>query len=194
MTEIRSAAASEEARAIGVLVLAFSADPMTRWIFPDAHDYATYFPAGASAFGGNAFAHGTAYCADRFSGVALWLPPDVQPRDEEMAALLQRAVPERRLSEVFEVTARMADHHPPEPHWYLPLIGVDPVHQGRGHGSALMAHALVRCDDAGQPAYLESSNPANIPLYQRHGFELLGTIQFGSSPPIYPMLRRPRPR
>jgi GNAT superfamily N-acetyltransferase len=29
-------------------------------------------------------------------------------------------------------------YHPAEPHWYLPLIGVDPAHQNNGHGAALM--------------------------------------------------------
>ena len=86
----------------------------------------------------------------------------------------------------------MAKYHPDEPHWYLPLIGVDPAQQGKGLGDALMRHALVRCDRAGQPAYLESSNPRNISLYRRHGFEELGTIQAGSSPALVPMLRRPR--
>jgi hypothetical protein len=40
----------------------------------------------------------------------------------------------------------------------------------------------------------ESTNPRNVPLYERHGFERLGTIQSGSSPPLFPMLRRPRAR
>jgi hypothetical protein len=37
-------------------------------------------------------------------------------------------------------------------------------------------------------------NPAGIyvPLYERHGFEVVGSIQAGSSPTIVPMLRRPR--
>jgi ribosomal protein S18 acetylase RimI-like enzyme len=90
---------------------------------------------------------------------------------------------------VFE---QMAKYHPEEPHWYLPLIGVDPVHQGKGHGDALMAHALSRCDRDRVPAYLESSNPRNISLYVRHGFVALGSIQAGSSAQIVPMLRRPR--
>jgi hypothetical protein len=44
-------------------------------------------------------------------------------------------------------------------------------------------------DETGLPAYLESSNPRNIPLYERFGFELLGVIQGGDFPPITPMLR-----
>jgi GNAT superfamily N-acetyltransferase len=69
---------------------------------------------------------------------------------------------------------------------------VESAHQGQGWGAALMQHALARCDRENLPAYLESSNPRNVPFYERLGFKLLGTIQVGSSPPIFPMLRRPR--
>ena len=79
-----------------------------------------------------------------------------------------------------------------EPHWYLPLVGVEPNAQGRGLGGALMRHAVARCDQEDAPAYLESSNPRNISLYERHGFEVMGEIQMGSAPPVTPMLRQPR--
>jgi ribosomal protein S18 acetylase RimI-like enzyme len=97
-----------------------------------------------------------------------------------------------RQAQVFGIFERMGRYHPHEPHWYLPLIGVDPRHQRRGHGSALLQHALAQCDRDHAPAYLESSNPANVPLYERHGFAVMDTIQVGSSPPIFPMLRRAR--
>jgi ribosomal protein S18 acetylase RimI-like enzyme len=91
-----------------------------------------------------------------------------------------------------EIFEKMSGYHPDEPHWYLPLLGVDPLHHGKGMGSALLQHALVICDQDSKYAYLESSNPRNITLYQRHGFELLGTIQVNTSPSIFPMLRKPR--
>jgi ribosomal protein S18 acetylase RimI-like enzyme len=90
------------------------------------------------------------------------------------------------------VVDELGGYHPEEDHWYLPLIGVDPAHQGKGFGGALMSHALVACDRDSLPAYLETANPANIPLYERYGFELLGEIQVGSSPLMFPMLRQPR--
>ena len=86
----------------------------------------------------------------------------------------------------------MADYHPQEPCWYLPLIAADPAHTGQGLGAALMRHALAKVDADGLPAYLESSNPRNISLYQRYGFEVMGEIQAGSSPVMTPMIRPAR--
>jgi ribosomal protein S18 acetylase RimI-like enzyme len=68
---------------------------------------------------------------------------------------------------------------------------VDPAQQGRGHGDALMWYALERFDREKLPTYLESTNPRNISLYRRHGFQDLGRIQVGTSPTLVPMLRRP---
>jgi ribosomal protein S18 acetylase RimI-like enzyme len=55
-----------------------------------------------------------------------------------------------------------------------------------------MKYALERCDRDKLAAYLESTNPRNISLYRRHGFEEVGTIQVGTSPALVPMLRRAR--
>jgi hypothetical protein len=55
----------------------------------------------------------------------------------------------------------------------------------------LLQHALARCDADGKLAYLESTSLKSLRLYERHGFELLGTIQVGSSPPLFPMVRKP---
>ena len=191
-TPIKSATKSDQDQAIAVVVLAFSTDPVARWSYSDPHQYLRYFPEVVRAFGGKAFEHGTGYYVDGFSGAALWLPPDVQPQEDEMIALIQQTVPEQNQEEVFAVFERMGSYHPTEPHWYLPLIGVDPSRQGNGYGSALMKHALMRCDRENKPAYLESTNPRNVSLYKRHGFEVLGEIQVGSSPIVRPMLRRPR--
>lgn len=104
---------------------------------------------------------------------------------------MNRTVPTQVLNDAARVIEQMGQYHPSEPHWYLPLIGVDPFHQGKGYGSALMQHALAVVDRDNMPAYLESTSPSSVPLYERHGFKVLGTIQVGTSPPIFPMLREP---
>jgi len=74
---------------------------------------------------------------------------------------------------------------------YLPFIGVDPAQQGKGSGAALLKSVLAKCDKTHVPAYLESTNPRNRTLYERHGFRAMGEIKVGDCPPIVPMLRRP---
>ncbi len=189
---VKIATAGEKDPITAVLVLAFSTDPAARWMYRDPDQYLKYFPSFVQAFAGSAYSHRSAYYIEEYTGAALWLPPGVHPDEQALFDLMQRAVPERNHQDATALFEQMGRYHPSEPHWYLPLIGVDPVCQGQGHGSMLMQHALAPCDRDKTPAYLESSNPRNVPLYERHGFELLGTIQAGASPPLFPMLRRPR--
>lgn len=189
---IRTTGPDDEEGVVAVITLAFSADPVARWATPDPARYMAAMPQIVRAFGGNAFAHGSADFVEGYSGAATWLPPGVDPDGERLIALAEENTPPAVLPELMQVLEQMGAYHPSEPHWYLPLIGVDPARHGHGLGSALMRHALRRSDADGVPAYLESSNPRNIPLYERHGFEIIGNIQVGSSPAIVPMLRKPR--
>ncbi len=193
ITDVRSARSEGEQRtAVAVITLAFSTDPMARWAFPQAATYLSVWPQIVHAFGGNGFAHGATHLAAGAAAAALWLPPGVDADSERLTALIEEHAPSRLHADLELVFAQMETHHPSEPCWYLPLIGVDPCCQGRGYGSALLGYALEQCDRDGTPAYLESSNPRNIPLYQRHGFEIVGTVQAGTSPTVVPMLRRRR--
>ena len=178
-----------EARAVAVLVTAFAADPAVRWIYPDAQQYLAHFPDFARAFGGKAFEHGAADELVGHSAAALWLPPNVQPDEAAVVAVLQRSMNEARLPEGLSLLEQMVGFHPSGPHWYLPLIGVDPSEQGRGCGSALLRRGLARCDADGIPAYLESTNQRNVPLYERFGFKVVGQIKTKTSPAIVPMVR-----
>lgn len=189
---VRTMSADDAASAVNTIVLAFAADPVTRWAWPHPHQFMAAMPTFVRAFGGAGFAREGAFCTNDYTGVALWLPPGAHPDSDRMNELMGSTTsPSARIDgpAIFE---QMAQYHPDEPHWYLPLIGVDPACQGKGHGDALMSYALARCDRDKLPAYLESTNPRNVSLYLRHGFEPLGKIQVGSAPPIVPMLRRAR--
>ena len=189
---IKSATTADEEGVLAVITLAFSTDPVARWMYPDPQQYLTAMPLLTKAFGGKAVAEGSAYYIDGYAGAALWLPPDIHPDEEALGSVVERTVGAGEQRDMLAIFEQMGTYHPKEPHWYLPLIGVEAIHQGHGYGSALMAHALRPCDHDQTLAYLESSNPRNISLYQRHGFEILGTIQVGTSPPFVPMLRKPR--
>lgn len=121
----------------------------------------------------------------------MWLPPGVESDVAEMMRIIDEIANEQT-PDLLSVLEQMSGFHPREACWYLPLIGVDPAWQERGFGAQLMRHATTRCDAEGTVAYLESSNPRNISLYLRHGFEVMGTIQVGGSPVVTPMIRHPR--
>ena len=190
--DVRIADPSEQDAALDVLMLAFSADPCMRFAFSKPQAFVAAFRTLALAMGGAAFEHGGAYLAEDGSAAALWLPPGVQGAPDMIESLVERLVEPEKHEVLGKLGEAMAEHHPHEPHGYLPMIGVDPSRQGRGLGSTLLKAGLERCDAEGAIAYLESSNPANIPLYERHGFEVVGLIKPGDFPGLYPMLRPPR--
>jgi GNAT superfamily N-acetyltransferase len=177
---------------ISVMVLAFAADPVARWMYRDPQRYLAYFSRFMRAFAGKAFSTETAWRIDGNLGSALWLPPGERPDDDAIAAILDESVPREVNAAVNAMFTEMANYHPHNPHWYLPVIGIEPDLHRMGFGSALLAEALGRCDQEHMPAYLESSNPANDTFYRRHGFEPLGVIRAGRSPPMVPMLRSAR--
>lgn len=189
--EIRSADTDELPKVVATITVAFISDPITRFACPLPHEYLSAMPLVTRAFAGGSFEHGTADVTAEYCGAALWLPPGVGPDGAALERGLRETVKRDRLDDLLATFEKMGEWHPDEPHWYLPMIGVDPYAQGRGLGAALLRHALERCDREGIPAYLESSNPRNISLYERHGFEVMGRIQIGAAPVVTPMLRRP---
>ena len=195
MPTVTIAAPEDQKQLVDTLLFAFVTDPFARFMGPDAAQY----QAGRAIFDAMAaasIASSGAWLGHNGEGVcgsaSLWFPPGTAPPDEPMmAAVLEAVVPER-LENVGKVFEAMSAYHPEEPHWYLAMIGADAHFQGQGLGAALLKHTLQICDEAGDVAYLESSNPRNISIYERHGFETMGEIRIGACPVITPMLRPAR--
>lgn len=183
---------TERTRVISCLVAAFTRDPFIRWMFPDPEQFLHAFPLVLQHFAGGAFEHGSAHRSADYRAAALWLPPGVGPDEEALGKVMDDWLSADMKGDVFDVLEQVGGGHPEETHWYLPAMGVDPILQGRGCGSALLARGLEVIDQDKILAYLESTNPANIPLYRRFGFEVIGEIQSGNSPVITRMLRTPR--
>jgi ribosomal protein S18 acetylase RimI-like enzyme len=173
---------------------AFFDDPIALHLFPSEISRSKRFGRFAQLAIDSFADHGIVHTTDPIRGAAIWQAPS--PPDVGVAAqlrLLMRLAHTTR-SAFFRAIAlgeTMREHHYPEPHWYLAILGTVPEAQGRGLGSAMMQPVLERCDADGLPAYLESSKESNIPFYNRHGFEVTGTIEIENGPTLWPMVRRP---
>ena len=171
------------------LTLAFAADPVMRWMFPNGKQYCDVFADFMGIFGGLAFDHGEAYSIADGAGIALWLPPGVHEDEEALQELMMRTVAPEKLAEMGENMEQMASYRPDEDYWYLAVLGVDPAAQGQGLGRQLLDHKLAEIDAAGTASFLDSSNPLNVSLYRRHGFNALDVVNVGGKPVLTPMLR-----
>ena len=188
--EIKIVAHEGVSRAINTFILAFASDPLVRWCWPDPNQYLNVMPRMVMAYAGQAFDLGTAHMEENYRGVALWFPPGVERNDEDLLALDKETLSKEKRDKIYSAEEKLEQFQPKDPHWYLALAAVDPNYHSKGIGSALLKFALSKCDENGSKAYLESSNPRNISLYERHGFEVLGEVTIADGPIYYPMSRQ----
>ena len=128
----------------------------------------------------------------------MWVPPgcpELTESDEaELESMLQRSLGARSqlIMEVFE---QFESAHPHErDHYYLSLLGTHTAHRGSGLGMGVLADNLAQLDKMQMPAYLESTNPANLKRYESVGFAVFGAFQLpNGGPTVTTMWRDPSP-
>lgn len=182
------------------LANAFGEDPLFRWI-TDAAAGESIEPKLRVMFGALAKQElrrddHLVFTSDDRLGVAVWM----HPNQWKMSALTTLKVLPAMVRALGTKTPRMMGAlnaiekvHPEPEHYFLEAVGTARQMQGKGLGSALIRPMLERCDAEGMPAYLESSNPQNIPFYARHGFQPTGEIVVGKgAPTVTAMWRDPR--
>ena len=189
--EIRTAGEELKEKLIAILLLAFAADPFSRWLMPEPIDFVKNFGRQLMAMAGKSFENNAAFYATDFSVAALWLPPGVTADETLLVSTLFDIIPENIQENMKHLGAEIDKYHP-ETCWYLSHLGTEPNMQGQGRGALIMKDILQRCDLEKMPAYLESSNPKNIPFYERHGFEIMTEINVGNPVPLTPMIREPQ--
>jgi GNAT superfamily N-acetyltransferase len=181
--------ADDVASVNNTLLSAFMADPVLRWLYDTPDRYFRDFPRFIAALHGPTYQHDMTWRVDDHAGVALWLPPGVEPDTDEILATLDATTPPPKLDEMLQIAEQMGEAHPTYAHWYLAWLGVDMCRQSQGLGALLMKHALRIVDESGLPAYLESPSARNVPFYERHGFEIVGQTRTATAPPVFFMLR-----
>jgi ribosomal protein S18 acetylase RimI-like enzyme len=194
MPTIRTAAASDAAEVGSILADGFHNDPVMSWVFGGDDEQRarklltcfTFMSAEAN------IPLQATFLVD--GGCACWTPlpgTDEWPRErgKRFNEVLGAECDEGDFERLAVMGIAMERAHPSEPHWYLGSIAAVRSLQGQGVGTGLLAHSLAIVDADGAPAYLESSNPRNVSLYERHGFVVTGRIDLPGGPPLIPMWR-----
>lgn len=179
-----------------VLADSFSNDPIMNWVIPATQLYKDFFRLIIDQI---FLPRGIVHVETAERGAGLWLPPgekfDILPGLDIiklMGRLLLSNGP-RPLMRVPQQAKLFEKHHPHKPHYHLLFVGCRQQAQGQGVGSALLKQGTRICDEQRMPAYLESSNELNLPLYQRHGFEVISEANLpNGGPKVWFMWREAR--
>jgi GNAT superfamily N-acetyltransferase len=156
---------------------------MWQWVLPDEEHRRRALPVSthASIIWGQILGHGYAI-GEPAHGLSIWAPPgmadvDVDPDgtktgwNEVVAAVGPDGI--RKFELMVEVQRPFRDKHIPPNGWYLPWLGVDPVSQRSGAGTALLNDMFARLDPQGITTYLETEKAANVTYYERHGYQVV---------------------
>lgn len=194
---VRQVTDADADRVTELFTLAFFNDPLWSWAFPDPEQRIDGHRLLWGLFLHSALPYGWVWMTDDGGAAALWIPPGEVELSEADEACLEPLVRDQlgsRADDVLELFDRFDANHPRrQPHFYLSLLGTHPDHRGQGKGMGLLAANLARIDELHLPAYLESSNRANDPRYQRLGFvEISEFAAPGDGPTVGCMWRDPR--
>lgn len=175
------------------LTLAFAADPVWgRWAFPDPERGGAQRRAYFRFFVRSALRHPWVRVTPGCEAVAMWIPPEaaeLAEDDERGVVAMVREMLGGRAERFLAGTDLFASSHPRRPHYYLGLLGTHDAHRGKGLGMALLRENLSRIDALRMPAYLESTNPVNLPRYQGLGFAKAGAFTIPDGPTVDTMWR-----
>ena len=187
---IRKLDPSQLEAASNALMMGFSTDPFQRWLMPDPTIYYKNYKKWTINTCKQSFLEEGVFGDENNYGTAVWFPPGF---DIDFADVSEtyKEIPKDRKVEAFKMFEMMGESRVHDA-WYLEYLAVDPSKQGSGLGSLILKESLKVIDELGEAAYLESSNPQNMSLYERFGFRFLKKIQVGSSPQINTMFRQPK--
>lgn len=182
---IRPASTAEAGPVAELLAQAFSKDPSVEAMLGSGdHVTAQFAELLALQLRTQYLPHGVVEVAADGAdllGAAVWSRPDAGGSALTQLRLLAGSlrILGQRFPTAMRVELQSVRMHPRFPHWYLYLLGVSPLAQGRGVGGQLLDHRLARLGD--DPAYLEASTAGSARLYRRHGFVRLGEVPMGAT-------------
>jgi GNAT superfamily N-acetyltransferase len=175
---------------------AFRDDPAWSWVFTDPDTRVANLGAVWALLLAGAVDYGWVSMVADAEAATLWIPPGRPELTEAESARigpLFRELPGTEAGRADALMERFAAARPTSPeHYYLSLFGTRPDRRGRGIGMALLTADLARIDAEGKPAYLESTNPANLDRYRSVGFVDHGEIILPGGPVVTKMWRDAR--
>ncbi len=216
VVEVRVLRPAQAAAAAAALVRGFDEEPAKVALLPDAAMRRPWLETSIRGRLHEALRYGTVHVAvvgRELAAVAVWLPPGVPKLSLRgavralLALLVHAPAIARSVPRIISVLVRdlpgwvtlarrrrravaCAAHGLT---WRLDLLATVPEQRGQGSARSLLERQLQRCDQDGAAAWLETTDPVNVPIYERFGFVTVAHIaDLSWLPGLWVMRREPR--
>jgi GNAT superfamily N-acetyltransferase len=192
MTLVRLATDADLTRICRTALHAFADDPVMRWLYPDDTDYHAGDGAILRFMFRRWMANESVFTTDDCVAVAAFVPPG-RPEVEIEPEPNPPAFPAGLLERFATIGAIIGEHTPPEPHWYLNMLGTHPHWQRQGLGTMVMGPITEVCDREGLALYLETETVTNVAYYSHLGFMVRSEWDVPlDGPHMWGMIRQPQ--
>lgn len=188
MATVRKVELHEYEKARDTLARAFTEDKVAQYLTDcDGNTHEQQRKLDLDIFEYIIYAHllkGLVLTVGDWEGIACWMPPNQNMDDiwtimkSGMWRLYYKLGKESRARYFNEFLPKLHDgkadvlKERDDKSWYLIYIGTVPEARGKGYSRKLVEYVTDLADKNNEPCYLESSSLANVPIYQRYGFEV----------------------
>jgi len=184
---IRNASSVDIPVLAALLGRAFYHDPLLRWIFPKDEIRSKGIDRHFSRLLKPRIGRGVVTTINSKS-VAVWTPPN--PPVQSLLERYSESFHMRRAhGQIRNCFQRMAERHPPFPHWYLLALATDDTCRGQGLAGLLLEDMFRRCDRDSQKVVLETSTESNLAYYKKFGFVVTDELLIGDGVKSWLMCR-----
>lgn len=164
-------------RAVQCLARAFHHDPAMVFMMPHEPSRARRLTRLIGWMVDQTFKVGLVLGTPELEGVTLWRPPGTVHYHEPLwhpGTLRFLPIFGWHLPRALNTDDGITSHLPKGESWmYLKMAGVDPDHQGKGLGGAMLRAGLAEAARLGVASLLETATSENVGLYQRFGYRIL---------------------
>ncbi len=191
--QVRVARSSDIDGIVATLTSAFFDDPLWGPTFPDESHRFEQASAFWRLLATSAGRYPWSFVTERIESTAIWIPSGgnelTSTEQDTFEDFLVETAGRQVADRILSITELFEQARPSDPHHYLSLLATHKRHRGHGTGMNLLRENLVRIDELGVSAYLESTNPANNERYQSVGFRPHGSFATPSGHTVTTMWR-----
>ncbi|MFW9828010.1 MAG: GNAT family N-acetyltransferase [Candidatus Thorarchaeota archaeon] len=167
-----------------MLSRAFQNDPLIRWQIPEINKRLMKIQNYWEFYLRIGLKYGKVYATSKdLEGIAIWRPPSTNISywnyltNGIIKFLFKFGIKNtKKITFVQAVKDSIRNIFMKGSYWYLQLIAVDPIHQGKGFASTLLKPMLNRIDKKNLPIWLETNLKKNVTFFDHFDFSTLEEI------------------